>query len=96
MPQPLLVSSRNSLTAAAAEQGDGKASKSGTYETWHLKGIMAEGANLHKPATVSGGGKSEISKRLEDMIKYGPVYVKDIGKDFDDIQVCPSPLAPLL
>ena len=31
---------------------------------------MAEGANLHKPATVSGGGKSEISKRLEDMIKY--------------------------
>jgi hypothetical protein len=67
-------------------KGDGKASKSGTYETWHLKGIMAEGANLHKPATVSGGGKSEISKRLEDMIKYGPVYVKDIGKDFDDIQ----------
>lgn len=25
---------------------------------------------MHKPATVSGGGKSEISKRLEDMIKY--------------------------
>jgi len=63
-----------------------KASKSGVYETWHLKGTLAEGANLHKPATVSGGGKSEISKRLEDMIKYGPVYVNDITEDFDSIQ----------
>ena len=25
---------------------------------------------MHKPATVSGGGKSEISKRLEYMFKY--------------------------
>jgi hypothetical protein len=41
---------------------------------------------LHKPATVSGGGKSEISKRLEDMIKYGPVYVNDITKDFDMVE----------
>ena len=56
------------------------------YETWHLKGIMAEGANLHKPATVSGGGKSEISKRLEDMIRYGPVYVNDITADFDALE----------
>ena len=63
-----------------------KASKSGAYETWHLRGTLAEGANLHKPATVSGGGKSEISKRLEDMIKFGPVYVNDITKDFDAIQ----------
>jgi hypothetical protein len=67
-------------------KGSGKKQKSGMYETWHLKGILAEGANLHKPATVSGGGKSEISKRLEDMIKYGPVYVNDISKDFDDLQ----------
>jgi len=47
---------------------------------------MAEGANLHKPATVSGGGKSEISKRLEDMIRYGPVYVNDITADFDALE----------
>mmetsp|Transcript_70258 Transcript_70258/g.114113 ORF Transcript_70258/g.114113 Transcript_70258/m.114113 type:complete len:1322 (+) Transcript_70258:48-4013(+) len=74
--------------STALNKGAGtKASKSGVYETWHLKGTLAEGANLHKPATVSGGGKSEISKRLEDMIKYGPVYVNDVIEDFDAIQV---------
>ena len=32
--------------------------------TWRLKGTLAEGVHCHKPATVSGGGKSEISKRV--------------------------------
>lgn len=40
------------------------------YTKWHLKGTVAEGTNLHKPATVSGGGKSEISKRLEVNLQY--------------------------
>jgi len=31
-------------------------------ETWHLIGTVAEGTFCHKPCTVSGGGKSEISK----------------------------------
>jgi len=60
--------------------------ETGQYEKWHLKGTVAEGANCHKPATVSGGGKSEISKRLQDMIKYGPVFVSDISKDFDRLE----------
>ncbi|EKX53617.1 hypothetical protein GUITHDRAFT_84236 [Guillardia theta CCMP2712] len=60
--------------------------KSGPYEKWHLRGTTAEGANLHKPATVSGGGKSEISKRLEDMIKYGPVFTNHVSEDFDALQ----------
>ena len=29
----------------------------------------------HKPCTVSGGGKSEISKSLVDAILYGPIFV---------------------
>ncbi|KAJ1479007.1 hypothetical protein T484DRAFT_1815910, partial [Baffinella frigidus] len=62
-----------------------KSGQAGQYEKWHLKGTVAEGTNCHKPATVSGGGKSEISKRLQDMIKYGPVFVPDIGKDFDQL-----------
>lgn len=56
------------------------------YTKWHLKGTVAEGSFLHKPATVSGGGKSEISKRIEDMVKYGPVFTAGINKDFDTLQ----------
>eukprot|EP00286_Rhodomonas_abbreviata_P012765 CAMPEP_0181325326 /NCGR_PEP_ID=MMETSP1101-20121128/20858_1 /TAXON_ID=46948 /ORGANISM="Rhodomonas abbreviata, Strain Caron Lab Isolate" /LENGTH=1312 /DNA_ID=CAMNT_0023433611 /DNA_START=118 /DNA_END=4056 /DNA_ORIENTATION=+ len=63
-----------------------KGAQSGQYEKWHLKGTVAEGANLHKPATVSGGGKSEISKRLQDMIKFGPVFANDVSDDFDQIE----------
>jgi len=55
------------------------------YTKWHLKGTTAEGSFLHKPATVSGGGKSEISKRIEDMVGFGPVFVGDINEDFDKV-----------
>jgi hypothetical protein len=44
--------------AGTAGEGDGR------LTTWRLKGTLAEGAHCHKPATVSGGGKSEISKRV--------------------------------
>jgi len=66
---------------AKAASGDG-----GRLTTWSLKGTLAEGAHCHKPATVSGGGKSEISKRIDDMISYGPVFVADINKDLDLVQ----------
>ncbi len=33
---------------------------------WRLIGTNAEGTFCHKPCTVSGGGKSEISKSLSD------------------------------
>jgi hypothetical protein len=50
--------------------------------SWRLIGTAAEGIFCHKPCTVSGGGKSEISKSLRDYMLYGPVFVADIEKDF--------------
>jgi hypothetical protein len=54
--------------------------------TWRLMGTVAEGLFCHKPCTVSGGGKSEISKSLGDYILYGPILVGDPEKDFDLVQ----------
>jgi hypothetical protein len=50
--------------------------------SWRLIGTAAEGVFCHKPCTVSGGGKSEISKSLVDYMLYGPVFVADAEKDF--------------
>ncbi len=50
---------------------------------WRLVGTVAEGVFCHKPCTVSGGGKSEISKAITDAIIQGPVFVADFRKDFD-------------
>ena len=50
--------------------------------SWRLIGTAAEGIFCHKPCTVSGGGKSEISKSLRDYMLYGPIFVADIEKDF--------------
>jgi hypothetical protein len=50
---------------------------------WRLVGHTAESRVCHKPCTVSGGGKSEISKSITDAIISGPVFVSDFHKDFD-------------
>ena len=50
--------------------------------SWRLIGTAPEGTFCHKPCTVSGGGKSEISKSLTDAVIYGPIYVKDLEQDF--------------
>lgn len=50
--------------------------------SWRLIGTVGEGIFCHKPSTVSGGGKSEISKSLRDYMLYGPVYVGDVEQDF--------------
>lgn len=50
---------------------------------WRLVGHTAESKVCHKPCTVSGGGKSEISKSITDAIISGPVFVSDFEKDFD-------------
>lgn len=50
--------------------------------TWRLIGTVAEGVLCHKPCTVSGGGKSEISKSLGDAILYRNAYTNDFEKDF--------------
>ena len=44
---------------------------------WRLMGTNALGALCHKPCTVSGGGKSEISKPITDAIISGPVFVSN-------------------
>ena len=46
----------------------------------------AEGIFCHKPCTVSGGGKSEISKSLDDAVIYRPLFVDDLDADLDRVQ----------
>lgn len=50
---------------------------------WRLRGTTAEGILCHKPCTVSGGGKSEISKSIADATFTGPVFVNDLAKDLE-------------
>jgi len=48
---------------------------------WRLVGTAAEGTLCHKPCTVSGGGKSEISKAITDAIHYNPIIIGDFATD---------------
>jgi hypothetical protein len=50
--------------------------------SWRLVGIGGDGIICHKPCTVSGGGKSEISKSLKDYMLSGPIFVSDLDTDF--------------
>lgn len=49
--------------------------------SWRLVSTHARGTFCHKPSTVSGGGKSEISKSLLNAIIYGSFFVDDFDKD---------------
>ena len=53
--------------------------------TWRLIGTGGEGVFCHKPCTVSGGGKSEISKSLIDYMQYGSIFVADYERDMQKI-----------
>lgn len=53
---------------------------------WRLVGTSPEPTFCHKPCTVSGGGKSEISKSINDAIIQGPVFVADFKSDFDQVE----------
>lgn len=53
---------------------------------WQLISTQPEGTFCHKPATVSGGGKSEISKKLDNAIKYGAFHVNNLEQDFDFVE----------
>ena len=53
--------------------------------SWRLIGTDAEGVFCHKPCTVSGGGKSEISKSINDAVIYGSVYVQNFDEDMDQV-----------
>ena len=55
--------------------------------SWRLVGSEAEGTFCYKPCTVSGGGKSEISKSLESALLSGPYYVQDLYTDFNWVEL---------
>lgn len=50
--------------------------------SWRLVSTMTEGTFCHKPCTVSGGGKSEISKSLQNAIIYSPFTIDNFDTDF--------------
>ncbi len=54
--------------------------------TWRLVASRADGILCHKPCTVSGGGKSEISKSLGSLVLKGPVFVRDYHHDMDQVE----------
>ena len=54
--------------------------------SWRLVGTNPEGTFCHKPSTVSGGGKSEISKSLNDAVIYRSLFVDDLQKDLEQVQ----------
>ena len=60
--------------------------REGDATQWHLVGTAPWSTQAHKPATVSGGGKSEISKSLLDAFVFGEAYVGDVDEDFDTVQ----------
>ncbi len=53
---------------------------------WRLIGVRPKGTLCHKPCTVSGGGKSEISKPLSTVLLRGPVIVRDFREDMDQVE----------
>jgi phosphoenolpyruvate carboxykinase (diphosphate) len=52
---------------------------------WRLVGARPRGTLCHKPCTVSGGGKSEISKSIANVILEGPVFVGDFQRDIEQV-----------
>ena len=54
-------------------------------DIWRLVGSVAHGTLCHKPCTVSGGGKSEISKSISSVLLKGPVFIKDYRGDMEQV-----------
>lgn len=54
--------------------------------SWRLMGTQPVGLLCHKPCTVSGGGKSEISKSILDAIEYYPITIADYDKDLAEVK----------
>jgi hypothetical protein len=52
---------------------------------WHLLGISPISTQCHKPATVSGGGKSEISKSLMDAVVFSHATTLGFDSDMDAV-----------
>ncbi len=52
---------------------------------WTLVDTIPRSTTCHKPSTVSGGGKSEISKAITDAFVTGNAYVPDFDTDMDAV-----------
>ena len=50
---------------------------------WSARSVKV--SSVTNQCTVSGGGKSEISKSLRDYMLYGPIFVSDVDKDFEKL-----------
>jgi phosphoenolpyruvate carboxykinase (diphosphate) len=56
-----------------------------TQSMWRIIDTAPEGMFCHKPSTVSGGGKSEISKSMQNAIKYGSFYIENLEEAEDKV-----------
>ena len=72
-----LCSARTAFASGLEKQAGGSA--------WRLVGARPRGTLCHKPCTVSGGGKSEISKSIANAVLKGPVFVSDYHHDMDQV-----------
>lgn len=61
-------------------------SKPAEGRRWRLIGTSAQATMCHKPCTVSGGGKSEISKSIGDATIHLPFYISDLQSVFDQVE----------
>ncbi len=52
---------------------------------WRLIASRADPTLCHKPCTVSGGGKSEISKSIGSILLRGPVFVSDFDQEIQQV-----------
>jgi phosphoenolpyruvate carboxykinase (diphosphate) len=59
--------------------------------TWRLIGTRATGTLCHKPCTVSGGGKSEISKSIPK-VPSAPAMSRETSKPATFFMTCPPKL----
>ncbi|MDQ2949554.1 MAG: hypothetical protein M3Y27_27060, partial [Acidobacteriota bacterium] len=53
---------------------------------WRLVASRADPTLCHKPCTVSGGGKSEISKSIGSIMLRGPIFVSDFDREIDQVE----------
>jgi len=54
-------------------------------DQWYLEGTYGDSTTLHKCCTVSGGGKSEISKAISDTFLWGNAYSPDFEAAMDAV-----------
>lgn len=55
-------------------------------KSWKLIGRSAEGTLIHKSDTVSGGGKSELSKPVDDLLRAQQLTVSNLNDALDGVQ----------